>query len=121
MRIAMRERTKGRRDPAKTSRGVRVLGQRQEPPTEILQRRGPDRRDQSASVGKALVERRSPNAHTLGNCQHRDRVEAAGLEKLSAGGDDLVVGGAGASGTHAFARPIRPRWVSWNEPGSFRP
>jgi hypothetical protein len=57
----------------------------------------------------------------LSDGEHRDRVEAAGLEELSTGGHDVVVGGAGASGTHAFVRPIRPRWVSWNELGSFNP
>ena len=80
-----------------------------------------DRGDQGAAVREPLVERRGPDADSLGDRLHRDRVEAAGLEQRSAGGDDLRSGCPCPRGTHAFARPIRPRCVSWNELGSFKP
>ena len=80
-----------------------------------------DRRDQVAAAREPLVQRRGPDSDAIRDRLHRDRVDAAGLEKVAAGGDDIGLGGAGPGGAHALSRPMRPRWVSWNELGSLRP
>src|SRR5215213_6555169 len=102
-------------------RGVRIVGRRLQHRAQLDQRRRRDRADERPPAGVALVERWRAYADALGDRLHRDRVETAGLEELSAGSHDLGVGRPRLGRTHAFGRPIRPRWVSWNEPGSFRP
>ena len=119
--VALRERAKGCRDSEKTCRGIRISGEGLELVGQVLEGRGADRSDECPTIGEPLVQGRSSNADAFGDGEHRDRVEAAGLEDLSTGGHDVVVRGAGPSGAHAFVRPIRPRCVSWNELGNLRP
>ena len=107
-------------DRPNAGRGLEV-DERRELFAEIREDGSPDRRDQVASVGEPLVQGWCADADAIGDRLHRDRVEAAGLEKLAAGGDDVGLGGACPGGTHALSRPIRPRWVSRNEPGSLSP
>ena len=120
-RVALREDAKGGRDRAERSGRVGLVGQGLELASEVLLRGRSDRGDQRAPVGNALVERRRPDADALRHRLHRDGVEATLLEQVASRGDDLVAGRSGSRRAHAFSRPMRPRCVSWNEPGSFMP
>ncbi len=71
--------------------GIRIAGQGLELASEVLERRASDRSDERPPIGEPLVQGRGSNADALGDGEHRDRVEAAGLEELSTGGHDVVV------------------------------
>ena len=89
--VALRERAKCGRDPEKTGAGIRIAGQGLELVSQVLERRSSNRSDECPPIGEPLVQGGSANADALGDGEHRDRVEAAGLEDLSTGGHDVVV------------------------------
>ena len=120
-RVASREAAKGGRNRAKRGGRVGLAGQGLQLASQVLLRGGRDRGDERAAVRNALVERRCPDANALRHRLHRDGLQATFLEEVASRGDDLVAGRPGSGRAHAFSRPMRPRCVSWNEPGSFMP
>ncbi len=75
-----------------------------------------DRPDQRRPAGEALVERRSADAHRVGDRLHGHGVEPSSFEEGSSGADDRVGRGPGAGGAHpatvcAFGSRPRSRRV----------
>ncbi len=117
----MSERSIGDRHRSKAGRCIWVFARRRDRSRQIVEGGFTDGGDEGRTAGDALVERGCPHADALSDGLHGDRLEPAGLEQRTAGGDDLVGRRSCPGWAHAFARPIRPRWVSWNELDSLRP
>ena len=90
MRIGMGERSIGDRHRPKAGRCIWVFAQRRDRSRQIVEGGFTDGRDERRTARHALVQRGRPHADALSDRLHGHRLEPAGLEQRSAGGDDRV-------------------------------
>ena len=121
LRVGMREGAEPVGDRAEGGGGIGIVRERFQGSAQVLCGGRRDRRDQGVTAGNALVQAGGLDAHTLRDREHRDGIGAARLEEVAPCGNDLVEAGPSSAGAHAFARPMRPRCVSWKDVGSLSP